>query len=366
MYRAEARYLELKGTSYEIGSAVGNMIAGAPGLKAAMAAGGLDDGDAALARSLFDRWCPGLNEEILGLADALGVNPKRVTFYAMTYLKPACSQIAVPPGMTANRHVLMARSYEFSPEYEDFTLARTSVEGKYTHIGSTVMQLGRDEGINEHGLGVTMSSCGFPVGAPENMRRPALRGLQFWAVIRALLENCKDVGEALLYIKDMPIAYNINMLLADKKGRTALVETLDGRAAVREGDGAELMFATNHALMPELAQYEKQAMRNSVKRYETIREYVAGAGRIDAEKLKALLLKAYPEGLCCHDYAGFFGTTKSIVMDINDGTLDICWGGFAENGWKSCSVHEPLAGPAQRIMLMQEEAYPGFYDMVTV
>ncbi len=59
--------------------------------------------------------------------------------------------------------------------------------------------------------------------------KPAIVGLQFWAVIRYLLENCKDVDEALEYLKDMPIAYNINLLLADKSGNIALVETLDGK-----------------------------------------------------------------------------------------------------------------------------------------
>jgi len=146
---------------------------------------------------MFDRWCPGLNEEIQGFVEALGVAPVQVIYYSMTCLKPRCSQMVLLPGITKNGHILMARSYEYAYQSDDFTLTSTSVRGKYAHMSSSVLQLGRDEGINEYGLGVTMSSCGFPVGALDGMRKPAIRGLQFWAVIRALLENCKDVGEAL-------------------------------------------------------------------------------------------------------------------------------------------------------------------------
>ncbi|GMQ56246.1 hypothetical protein AN1V17_06390 [Vallitalea sediminicola] len=60
------------------------------------------------------------------------------------------------------------------------------------------MQFGRSEGINECGLMVGQTSCGMPVGNMEMMRKPAISGLQFWAVIRSLLENCKDVDEALI------------------------------------------------------------------------------------------------------------------------------------------------------------------------
>ncbi|MDU4753181.1 MAG: isochorismatase family protein, partial [Clostridium butyricum] len=41
-----------------------------------------------------------------------------------------------------------------------------------------------------------------PVGNSDGLRKPAIVGLQFWAIIRYLLENCKDVDEALEYLKD--------------------------------------------------------------------------------------------------------------------------------------------------------------------
>ena len=81
-----------------------------------------------------------------------------------------------------------------------------------------MLGIGRDDGINEMGLTVTLSSSGFPVGPLPEMRRPAVTGLQFWAVVRTLLENCRDVKEALSMLKDMPVAYNLNLIVLDREG----------------------------------------------------------------------------------------------------------------------------------------------------
>lgn len=159
--------LDLKGTSYEIGYKLGNIISENTAHKIAytrkLEGFGLTEYKDAV--KLFDEWCPGISEEIVGFADALKVNTEQIAYYAMTYLLPRCSQIALLPNMTAQNKPLLARNYEFNHQIEDFVLVRTSVTGKYTHMGTSTMSFGRDDGFNEHGLAVTMSACGFPVGA---------------------------------------------------------------------------------------------------------------------------------------------------------------------------------------------------------
>lgn len=361
--------IQVCGTNYEIGKKIGEITASIPPLKESMTSGfeGFDDGEVTLAKEMFDRWCPGLNDEIEGYADALEVSPSKIKFYGMTSLVPRCSQIAIMPSKTVNGHVMMARNYEFSQECEDFSLVRTCVKGKYKHLGTSVMQLGRDEGMNECGLGVTMSSCGFPVGAAKEMRAPKIRGLQFWAVIRSILENCKDVTEALAFIKDMPIAYNLNMIVADKMGHAVLVETVDGMKAIKRIDEAtdeKYLCATNHVLLPKLKEYEPQFMKNSQIRHKLITEFVDKYDKISSDDLKEFLLTKYPNGLCSHCYSEFFGTTKSIVMDLNEGSLDICWAGLKENGFKKCFVADDIEEGIAPLKLNMEKSETGFFDMV--
>ena len=366
MYEIETRTLDLTGASYEIGRRLGALVAADPRLKARHTAGveGFGPAQAAEAAELFDRWCPGLNEELAGLADGLGIPPERLYFCGMTYLVPRCSQVALLPSVTAEGKPLALRSYEFSHEAEDFCLVRTAPAGKYAHLGTSVLRVGRDEGLNEHGLSVTMSSCGFPVGALPYMRAPKRKGLQFWAVVRALLENCRDVDEALDYLEGMPIAYNLNMILLDRSGHAALVETLDGRTAVRRaepGSDRQMLWATNHAVLPELARIEPQAMAHSLLRYDYIKAQLEGKTGLTRAGMKDMLLSRYPDGLCCHDYPEYFGTTKSMVLSPVDGTVELCWGGRAENGWRTYRVDRPLAEGTQAAGLEFRKAPEGAF-----
>lgn len=362
--KIQTRTMELAGTSREIGWQLGKMMEKMPSLKAAQTSGmegfGLEQSEEAV--QMFDRWCPGLSEELAGFAEALEVKREQVLYYAMTYLLPRCSQVAVLPNRSADGKPLLARNYEFHHEFEDFCLVKTAVQGKYTHLGTSVMQFGREEGVNEHGLAVTMSSCSFPVGPLPYMRAPKLKGLQYWAVIRALLENCKNVGEALHYLEGMPISFNLNLILLDKGGHGALVETLDGRFAVQrvQPDSPEgMLYATNHPVLPELIPHEPQAMVHSLQRYQYIEKQLKGAASVTREKLKSMLLAKYPEGLCCHYFEEFFGTTKSLVISPTDGTVELCWGGRKENGWRTYDIAQPLKNDVLEVEINLEKMPTG-------
>ncbi len=144
MKTMQVHTMNLAGTSYAIGYGIGEFYANIPPLKALHTQGmeGFGDEHVKEAINLFDRWCPGLTEELNGFADALKVPLERVFFYSMTYLLPRCSQIAILPSRTAEGKPLVARNYEFSHEAEDFAFARTAVKGKYAHIGTTVLSFG--------------------------------------------------------------------------------------------------------------------------------------------------------------------------------------------------------------------------------
>lgn len=361
--------IDLQGSSYEIGCLLGRRAAADPVLRAAYTAGfeGFGADEARKVTELFDRWCPGLTEELAGFSDVLKVSPEQIVYMAQTYLHPGCSHMALLPGMTENGHPLLARNYEFNDNMEDFILAKTSVTGKHAHIGTCVLNFGRDDGFNDQGLAVTMSSCGFPVGADKHMRRPAITGLQFWAVIRSVLENCGNVEEAVDFLKEMPIAFNLNLILLDKRGHAALLETLDGNLAykmVTEADEIPYLHATNHALIKELSVREPQALRNSLIRSRWIEAKLNSRDTFSKEDLKTMLLSKFPDGLCCHYYQEFFGTTKSMVIDPIDGTIDLCWGGRPENGWRRYDIHQPMDNADIPVELLLEKADPAIFEFV--
>ena len=59
--------------------------------------------------------------------------------------------------------------------------------------------VGRDDGMNEHGLCVTFS------GGGTLKKEPTKAGFPFFLVVRALLDNCKTVAEALKHLEKMPV-----------------------------------------------------------------------------------------------------------------------------------------------------------------
>ncbi|MGL5437239.1 MAG: C45 family autoproteolytic acyltransferase/hydrolase [Lachnospiraceae bacterium] len=354
MEKATVNLYELTGSSHEIGYQLGKKMLANPQFLQSQKSNTdiLSDAQVVQMNEMFDRYCPGLSDELHGFAEAVGANDKQLYYYAGTYLTPGCSLIAALPSLTKNGHVLVARNYEFSHKMDDFLFGKTKVNGRYAHIGSSSMLFGRSEGINEYGLMVGQTSCGLPVGSFEPMRQPAIAGLQFWAVIRSLLENCKDVDEAVQSVLDIPIAYNINLMLADKTGKAVLFETFDGAKEWKQIDtttAEQYIHSTNHAHLPKTKQLCPMVMEHSACRYDYISKFMGQTDKLTADDLKTLLLAEYPSGLCCHWYEDFFGTVRSMVFDVTAGTVELCWCGLAENGWTTYSLNNDFEVKSQTV-----------------
>lgn len=369
MKNLKACYYELEGTNYEVGKLLGEKMKSVPQFMEMqkMQKSLFSKQEEAQITKMFNEYCPGINEEIEGFANALGLDKFQVIYYAMTYLKPGCSQMVVLPEKTEDNHVLLARNYEFNDEMEELTLCTTKIKGKYAHIGTSMIQFGRGDGMNECGLGVSQTSSGLPVGNFEWARKPAIVGLQFWAVIRSVLENCKDVNEAINYVKDMPIAYNINLVVADKMGNAALIESFDGKKAFKSISSStkeQFICSTNHIHLEELKKFEPKSMKNSVVRYNLINKYLNEKEKVTKKDLKALLSTMYPEGLCCHYYEDFFGTLRGMIFDLEEGTLDICFGSTALNDWHTFKIDNKEKHLEYSVKIKKEKSPKDFYELI--
>lgn len=69
-----------------------------------------------------------------------------------------------------------------------------------------------------------------------------------------------------------------------------------------------------------------------------------------------MLYAKYPDGLCCHYFEEYFGTTKSMVISPSEGIIDLCWGGRAENGWHAYDITKPLGNSMQDAQINLEKA----------
>lgn len=357
-------YFELKGTNREIGKQLARKI-GTQNFKIP-APEFFTQKEMDEAIKLYDQYCPGLKEELEGFAEEGNMTIEEIAYTWMSYLVPRCSGIGITGKKSADGHVKLARNYEFGIEEEDLTVCKTQVTGSYAHVGGTNVGFGRNEGINECGLAVAMSSCGIPVSNIPQMNKPKVKGLQFWAVIRSLLENCKDVKEALKLALEMPIAFNINLYLADPTGYIVLLETMDGHKAYKEISETTIdqyVCATNHIVLPELVQYGPMAMKNSIMRYERQKAFLEANDQVEEAAMRKLLTTQCPEGMSANYYKEWFGTIKSVVMDPEERRFSICWFGQESNGWEDYFVADPIVERMEEKDIVIESSEPEFFAL---
>lgn len=367
MIKQKVNYYHVRGTHEEIGRQLAKIIE--PKSLVVPAPDFFTDKEVKEAMALYEQYCPGMMEEVRAFAEAGDVDVKDLACTWMTYLVPRCSGMAVLGSKMSDGRIRLARNYEFGIEEEDMTLCQIHAKGQYAHIGGTTVVFGREEGINECGLAVAMSSCGMPVSNIVGMKAPKVKGLQFWAVVRSLLDNCQDVEEALRWLQNMPIAFNINLYLADAKGNAALVETMDGHMGYQklsETSEKKYVCGTNHIVLSELQSYEPVAMRNSIVRYNQLEQFLSGPNRISEDEIKELLLKKYPEGMSCYFYKDWFGTIKSIVMDPIQKRLSICWLGQKENGWEDYFVTKEMQSKTEDKLMTMEEADYKLFEFIPI
>jgi predicted choloylglycine hydrolase len=342
------QHVILKGDAYQIGKAQAEAIKHIPEF-----VGFLRSGAGKFTSQLFEQissqmehFCPGINAEMNGFADGLGISLTDLIYYAYTYLpKGKCSHFALLPSRTEEGRTLIGRSYEFGVETEDMRLCTMHVNDKYAFIGSSLIFFGFTEGMNEHGLVVTMSAGGMPTGLEPGMRAPIQDGFQFWFVIRSVLEKCKTVDEAVRLIKEIPTCGNPNLIVADKSGEAALIEIYGPHKAIKKIDlqtVEQMIESTNHFTLPEMLPHRDPIWKNSQIRYGAIQSRLGGTQKVNREDLKSLLSDEYPMGLACHYYEEWFGTLRSMIFDPQAGEIEMCFGSPVGGVWHSIDFNTPM------------------------
>lgn len=334
----------LKGSSYEIGQQQAREYQKKPFAKSLFFKENLTSDKAYFEmKAQIEQYCPSLNKELEGFAEGFGYEPEQLNYYQNAWLIPGgCSLGAILPGKMADGKTYVLRNYDLSPDISDMRLCTTDVEGKFTHTGFSVSTFGRSEGLNEKGLCVAYASCGMPIGKYPGMRTPVVPGLQFMVIVRALLENCKNIEEAIYMVNNMPVGTNMNLLIADATGNAALIGTYDG---IKEVKSAELdyLIATNHGLFSAIQEMEHGKLEHSQLRYDILEAKFKESGKRSIDEIQELLLTEFPKGLSVHNYKESFGTVHSILFNLTDLQMEFSFGSPLQNQVNKIDVGENFA-----------------------
>jgi predicted choloylglycine hydrolase len=282
-----------------------------------------------------ERACPGIVEEIGGFADSLGIDPERVAFWSFSALKGAnCSHAAISPGASATGTALAMRSYEWKPEEDDLLLLVTRKKGAYAHLGCSCILFGRMDGMNEKGLSVTMSG-GMAAGLPPEWNYKT--GLNFWVVIRGMLERCASVREGLEFLRGNLPTGNHSLILADASGEALLAEMSGGQLATKDRGSDPFIASVNHFRLEPLALKNKHdfILAGSVPRLAFIEKTLAQAKpRVSSGDLKKLLAGEAPMGCFGPWYSQGFGTLWASIFDLGKKRAEYCFGAPGFGAWE--------------------------------
>jgi predicted choloylglycine hydrolase len=294
-------------------------------------------------QGFFEEHCPGLNEEMQGFADSMGVEVNEVPFYDATYHVPKnCSQVAVLSSVTNDKHVYVGRSYEWTHTEDDLRLCTTRVKGKAKHIGFSTFLFGRADGLNEHGVSVTFTGGGI-FGVPYKQQ-----GFGDHLVIRSILDSCESVDDAMELVQKIPISGFFNLLIADRSSNAALVEFADETCDIKQinnNSEDKYLFSTNHYTLPGTIKSNELncgIIGQSRKRYQLLASNLCAASEVKREALRTILSRKFPKGLCDHYYSESFGTVWSLIFDLTSIKADVCFGAPTHNKWRSFSIDGPI------------------------
>ncbi|MGE6632058.1 C45 family autoproteolytic acyltransferase/hydolase [Bacillus sp. NPDC077027] len=361
MQEMKGYFQKVAGTAYEVGRQQAEWLEQHPDLKGQYIHHEvLDEHALSQTKQLLRKYSPQLEEEIAGFCDYLQIEEKYLSFYHSSYLQPGCSHCVVLPPKTVENQLIMMRNYDFSPVFDDMRLVSAHVEDQAVHTGSSILLFGRTDGMNEHGLSVTFSACGAPVGNEPGLKPPQVAGLQIYHVIRFVLDQCKTVQEAITYVHEMPVASNVHLMFADRKGHTAAIEIVNGEQVVRRPT-ADYIAATNHPL----ADVQKQGFTkyNSVRRYELITDTMKD-DKIPLQALQALFATEYPAGLTVHNYEEMFGTMRTLMFRPADLRIDYCFGSPLYNETYTLQVGETLSFQEKNIQFQQKDYGSSFWRSI--
>jgi len=257
-------------------------------------------------REIVEGFFPEVLDEIRGVAEASNLNYDTLSVMLLTHPQTQSAQNCSIFAAKQGDQVWLGRNYDmyyWLAEYVESYF--TAPLGGYRSLGQTDFFVGREDGVNEKGLGVAMSGI-------TSYFQP---GVAFWIAIRYILDKCATVKEGVKFLTEAPPHSTITVLLADTTGNMAVVETSPMRTEVRWPE-ADFSVSTNHFNHPEMQSIKLSEPPDSRARYNAIAEALSSRSSLD-ESLLQRVLSDHRGLVCSHRDDIGLGTLWSTVTHLN-------------------------------------------------
>ena len=239
-----------------------------------------------------------------------------------------CSAFVLGPGATRDGHTLLGRAFDFEAGEQfdrDKVVFFVREEGEIPFASVAWPGLvGVMSGMNAEGVAIVVNGA--------RAREPRTEGEPVVFALRDVLQRTHDVDEAVALLESQPVMVSHLVLVADAKGRSAVVERAPGvPATVRRGGDPDRVPLTNHFEGPLASDPKNVAVRENTTtdaRRARLGEMLTEVGPREADVPRAIAILRDHQcagGLACRlgDRRAIDAliATHGIVADTTDRVL---------------------------------------------
>lgn len=214
---------------------------------------------------IYNEFYPEILDEIRGLAEGQNCDQRvlQTVLFSMYAMPPTqhCSCFA----MKTRDGVLLGRNSDFLTALEklNMNVIYNLTDSTYAFTGNTTAFVEIEDGINEHGLAIGLTSV-FPIDVKP--------GFNAGLLLRYILEKCKTVTEAVSKLENLPIASAQTFTLSDANEEIAVIECNSNGVSVNTGNAAGFVCATNRFHVSNMVQYNQSNIDDwfAEERYQTM------------------------------------------------------------------------------------------------
>ena len=274
----------------------------------------------------LQKFFPEVCEEINGVTDTIKADYQE--FSAWLLCMGCCmynleSNVPVEVrGCTAfafadDKRIIYGRNNDLPPYLRDGSKSEIySPAGANRFNLTTSSFINGEEGLNEHGLAVSMTFV--------NTKLEAIKaGFNSCFIVRYLLEKAKSTDHAITLLNELPIASNCNILLADKSGKMVVVECTPSLKQLRrpiETRCGKIICTVNNFTSENMKQYDYSDgnVYNSVERYNVVIKSLPDILQGDLIANTQKLLKGEYGFMCQYEKELNFETVWSSIFDLDN------------------------------------------------
>jgi len=271
---------------------------------------------------LYKKWYPEILEEIRGIAEGQKVEPEKLeaVLLSMYCIMPEnkCSCFAFRKG----GHIVLARNSDFLPEFHKLSMncIYKFRNGGNAFQGNTTAYVEMEDGINEHGLSIGLTSV-FP--------KKLGYGLNAGMLLRYGLEKCRSVNDFAEALQKIPVASSQTFTAVDPAGTAAVIECNAEKTEVCYVDERKkFVSAVNVFYLDAMKKYRQEGIDdwNSEERYKTIQSAFCQGGMEDAVPFAMDVLSGNYGFICQYDRKTGKDTVWSVIYDAGNKKIYRCEG----------------------------------------